>query len=132
METEGRDVHVVAVTHGGFLHYFTEDFEGAINDGTVGTGWQNTEFRTYVFKESGGSEVNGVKGLGGEGDGDRAEITETRESRMRRKRGSLILTREEQMRLKALAEREWSKDGYQNSDDSEGEGEGEEEEVAKL
>lgn len=36
---------IVGVSHGGFLHYLTEDFA---NDGQFpGTGWANTECRTY-------------------------------------------------------------------------------------
>lgn len=32
---------------GGFLHYFTEDWTGS--DRFQGTGWANTEFRSYNF-----------------------------------------------------------------------------------
>jgi broad specificity phosphatase PhoE len=39
--------HVVCVLHGGFLHYLTEDWTG--HNDLPGTGWQNTEFRSYVF-----------------------------------------------------------------------------------
>ena len=35
------------ITHGGLLHYLTEDWEDA-NRG-MGTGWQNTELRSYNF-----------------------------------------------------------------------------------
>ncbi|KAI9691121.1 MAG: hypothetical protein M1822_008741 [Bathelium mastoideum] len=38
---------VVAVTHGGLLHYLTEDMVGLENE--QGTGWENAEYRTYVF-----------------------------------------------------------------------------------
>ena len=35
------------VTHGGFLHYFTNDWN---NSGRfAGTGWANCEFRSYQF-----------------------------------------------------------------------------------
>ncbi|KAI9666114.1 MAG: hypothetical protein M1821_004049 [Bathelium mastoideum] len=60
---------VVAVTHGGLLHYLTEDMVGLENeqggegnviterqmdmtetsDTAAGTGWENAEYRTYVF-----------------------------------------------------------------------------------
>ena len=41
------DVEVILVTHGGLLHYLTEDWEDA-GLGT-GTGWHNTELRSYNF-----------------------------------------------------------------------------------
>lgn len=118
---------MIIVTHGGFLHYFTEDFEGAINDGTVGTGWSNTEYRTYNFDE----EIEGIVTVEGN---DRAPITETQDSRTRRSRDMKPLTREEQIHLKATVEFQWSKDGFQNTggwttDDAAKEGE---EKDAKL
>jgi len=60
--------HVVAVLHGMFLHYLTEDW--ADYDNLQGTGWRNTEFRSYVFAN---------------GDDDNASIIETDESKERRK-----------------------------------------------
>ncbi|KAA8909674.1 histidine phosphatase superfamily [Sphaerosporella brunnea] len=44
---ERDEDHVVCVLHGGFLHYLTEDWTGSHD--LPGTGWQNTEFRNYVF-----------------------------------------------------------------------------------
>lgn len=44
---ERDEEHVVAVTHGGFLHYMTEDWAG--HNPIAGTGWFNTEYRTYEF-----------------------------------------------------------------------------------
>ncbi|KAH0614634.1 uncharacterized protein H6S33_000270 [Morchella sextelata] len=59
--------HVVAVLHGAFLHYLTEDWAG---DGSFpGTGWSNTEFRSYTFKDE---------------EGDNATLVETKESHERR------------------------------------------------
>lgn len=40
---------VVVVSHGGFLHALTEDWNGF--NATVGTGWQNCEIREFVFTE---------------------------------------------------------------------------------
>lgn len=60
--------NIVIVTHGGFLHYFTEDW-GESNK-FQGTGWANTEFRSYDFDLSNPTE---------------AHIIETQESRLRRK-----------------------------------------------
>ncbi|KAF6819306.1 phosphoglycerate mutase family protein [Colletotrichum sojae] len=45
---------VVAVTHGGFLHFLTTDFHG-IDDGKA-TGWKNTEFRSYTFADETGED----------------------------------------------------------------------------
>lgn len=41
---------IVVVTHGGFLHYLTEDHHD--KGKFPGTGWANTEFRSYHFDES--------------------------------------------------------------------------------
>ncbi|KAI4101148.1 MAG: hypothetical protein L6R37_005070 [Teloschistes peruensis] len=46
-----EEEHVVAVLHGGFLHYLTEDWTG--HDDGPGTGWYNTEYRTYQFAGTG-------------------------------------------------------------------------------
>lgn len=51
-EREGRGAEIVVVTHGGFAHFLTGDFEGSGDGG--GTGWGNAEGRTYVFGEDGG------------------------------------------------------------------------------
>jgi len=91
-----EDVQIVAVTHGGFLHYFTEDWEG--NAEFTGTGWANTEFRSYNF-------------IGGDED-DNASIAETKESRERRKGSEIPLTADEQRELKASAEREHAEQGF--------------------
>ncbi|KAI4715799.1 PGAM-domain-containing protein [Aureobasidium sp. EXF-10727] len=40
---------VVVVSHGGFLHALTEDWNGF--NASAGTGWQNCEIREYVFTE---------------------------------------------------------------------------------
>lgn len=52
---------------GGFLHYFTEDWSDS--NRLAGTGWANTEFRTYNFSES---------------QPDEAHLLETSASRRRR------------------------------------------------
>ncbi|KAJ4306037.1 hypothetical protein N0V88_000832 [Collariella sp. IMI 366227] len=67
-ENAGRgDAHIVAVTHGGFLHFLT-GIDGVRIE--KGTGWENTEWRTYEF-------VEGVMGKGGD-DGE-ARLRETGE-----------------------------------------------------
>ena len=62
-----NEEHVICVLHGGFLHYLTEDWTGK-ND-LPGTGWANTEFRSYAWKD---------EGLG---------LVETEESKKRREHG---------------------------------------------
>lgn len=104
-EFEGRDVHIAVVTHGGFLHYFTEDWNG--HDRFVGTGWANTEWRSYEFVQP-----EGVAG----GD-DRASLRELEESRSRR--GERPLSEAEQRNLRHSAEKEWQASGYQTPPDTE-------------
>jgi len=83
-KNEGRDAHVVVVTHGGFLHVLTGDFDGL--NYSKGTGWENTECRTYEFV----SEYD-----------DEARLKETKAS-WRERRGSAIgLTETEQMELRS-------------------------------
>jgi hypothetical protein len=86
----------VVVTHGGYLHYFTEDWEGA--ERGTGTGWENTEWRSYEFVEGSGE----------------ASFRETRQSRERRRGTEGGLTADEQRELKASREREWRESGFQS------------------
>jgi broad specificity phosphatase PhoE len=90
------DVDIVVVTHGGYLHYFTEDWDG--HEKFTGTGWENTEWRSYEYV--------------GTAD-ERASLKETRESRLRRTGKETPLTEDEQRELRASAEREWSESGFQ-------------------
>ncbi|TVY59116.1 putative phosphatase SPAC5H10.03 [Lachnellula cervina] len=91
-----EDQHIVVVTHGGYLHYFTEDWDG--HEKFTGTGWANTEYRDYEFVD--GEETN-------------AGLVETQESRERRMGDEIPLTKDEQRELRASAEREWSENGFQ-------------------
>ncbi|KAH7346315.1 histidine phosphatase superfamily [Rhexocercosporidium sp. MPI-PUGE-AT-0058] len=102
-----QDVNIVVVTHGGYLHYFTDDWDGAGK--FVGTGWANTEVRSYEFVDF-------------EGDREGAALRETRESRVSRMGAESELGREEQRTLRDAVEREWCESGYQ----------GPREETAKL
>jgi len=86
---------IVIVTHGGFLHYFTEDWSDSGK--FEGTGWANTEFRSFQFLEEGG---------------DNASIVETEESKERRKGTEHPLGKTEQMELRETAHRTWEKAGY--------------------
>jgi len=97
---DGQDIHIVVVTHGGFLHYFTEDWNG--HDRFVGTGWANTEWRSYEFVD----ETDAT-----------ASLKELQESRDRR--GERPLSEAEQRNLKQSAEQEWQASGYQTPPDQE-------------
>lgn len=94
-KTTSEDLNIVVVTHGGLLHYFTEDWDGY--GSFTGTGWANTEFRSYQFVDAEGNDMN-------------ASFLETKESRERRKGSAQPLTADEQRTLKASAER--AEDGY--------------------
>ncbi|KAK3295141.1 histidine phosphatase superfamily [Chaetomium fimeti] len=103
----GVDAHVAVVTHGGFLHFLTGDWDGMNPE--AGTGWVNTEWRSYEF----------VEGAGGSGDGDgEAALRETGESWRRRRGSAAGLTETEQMELRAAVEgslvEEWGADGEKN------------------
>ncbi len=83
-----EEVHIVVVTHGGFLHFLTQDYDGLNPE--KGTGWMNTEYRTYEFNDPSGED-------------DEARLKETGGS-WRRRRGSAVgLTETEQMELRAVA-----------------------------
>lgn len=64
-----EDKEIIVVTHGGFLHFFTEDWEGF--DLARGTAWLNTEYRSYEFVDPAGQDSH-------------AKLVETRESKARR------------------------------------------------
>ncbi|KAK4154759.1 histidine phosphatase superfamily [Chaetomidium leptoderma] len=84
----GVDAHIVAVTHGGFLHFLTGDWDGM--NPTMGTGWANTEWRSYEFS---GEEEDGEAGL-----------RETGGSWRRRRGSASGLTETEQMELRVAME----------------------------
>ncbi|PYI12659.1 phosphoglycerate mutase-like protein [Aspergillus sclerotiicarbonarius CBS 121057] len=80
---------IVVVSHGGLLHFLTEDWE----DGCTfeGTGWRNAEFRTYEF--------------------DTIQLRETPESRRRRgKSGPLTGPEQDVLRDRVL--QGWAQQGY--------------------
>ncbi|KAI1768581.1 phosphoglycerate mutase-like protein [Hypoxylon sp. FL1150] len=80
----GDDAQVVLVTHGGILHFLTQDWDGVKLE--RGTGWDNTELRSYVFEDPTGQDPN-------------ASLKETNPS-WRRRRGSAIpLTETEQTQI---------------------------------
>ncbi|EGR47414.1 uncharacterized protein TRIREDRAFT_64010 [Trichoderma reesei QM6a] len=87
------DAHVVAVSHGAFLHFLTEEWHGITS--TYPTSWRNCEYRTYQFVDPTGQDPD-------------AQLRETDES-WRRRHGSLkVPTAEEQRELRQLMVRELS------------------------
>ncbi|KAI9708639.1 MAG: hypothetical protein M1820_003857 [Bogoriella megaspora] len=80
---------VVVVTHGGFLHWLTGSWEGYDRSTGLGTGWQNTEFRTYSFRDESAP-------------GPEYEIVETEESRKRRDSEKVRAEEMEMRRVKKL------------------------------
>lgn len=93
--TEGD---VVVVTHGGLLHYLTEDWTDSGK--FPGTGWANCEYRSYSFT--------------GDSDPD-ASLVETAESHARRRGTEKPITRSEQVQLEQTALKDWEDQGYQVS-----------------
>lgn len=67
---------------------------------TSGTGWQNTEFRSYQFRSA---------------TDEGASLVETSESRARRLGEETPLTESEQTQLRMVAQKSWTDSGYQGS-----------------
>lgn len=95
------DIHIVLVTHGGFLHYFTEDWENSSQ--FPGTGWVNCEVRAYTFEY----------GVVRDDDAD-ARVVETTDSRRARGLDYPVASRENQAELYAQAMQGWEDQGLQN------------------
>ncbi|KAH6887989.1 histidine phosphatase superfamily [Thelonectria olida] len=80
------DDHIVVVTHGGILHFLTDDWHGVDED--QATGWKNCEYRSYQFIDSTGKD-------------EEASLRETAESFRRRQPTMTQLTETEQRELRA-------------------------------
>ncbi|KAJ5928985.1 phosphoglycerate mutase family protein [Penicillium verhagenii] len=93
---------IVLVTHGGFLHYLTEDWED--HSQYQGTGWSNTEFRSYTFSQEDHRDDLEGRAL----DGGNATLVETIESRERRGKPGPTPDREEQKKLYQLGTQSWN------------------------
>ncbi|KPI42428.1 uncharacterized protein AB675_9508 [Cyphellophora attinorum] len=110
-ETGGReDIEIALATHGGFLHFLTEDWEGAAE--SHGTGWKNCETRAYVFEagveEYDGESVEEVEAV------MEARIVETFESRERRDvKGRPLPSRERQEKMFRDTMRKWEEQGLE-------------------
>jgi broad specificity phosphatase PhoE len=98
-----KDIQMVLVTHGGYLHYLTDDWESA--DKHSGTGWENTECRTYTFDSSFWSD-----------DDEEAFISETMESRKRRGLEHPMLPHSQQREIYHRVMQGWEDQGLQNPD----------------
>lgn len=96
-----QDVHIVLMTHGGFLHYFTEDWENS--NQFPGTGWVNCEARSYTFEH----------GVDNNDDAD-AHVIETMDSRLARCLKHPMIPQEKQTELYLQAMQGWEDQGLQN------------------
>ncbi|KAH9908451.1 phosphoglycerate mutase [Xylariomycetidae sp. FL2044] len=84
------DAQIVLVTHGGILHFLTQDWDGM--DLGRGTGWKNAEFRSYEFRDPTFEDPE-------------AALQET-DSSWRQRRGSAVrLTETEQAQLRAAVQK---------------------------
>ncbi|KAF5018416.1 hypothetical protein F66182_9590 [Fusarium sp. NRRL 66182] len=81
------DEHVVVVSHGGFLHFLTDDWYG-VPEGRA-TGWDNCEFRSYQFVDPTGQDED-------------AALRETEESWKRRQGSITPPTATEQRQLRPV------------------------------
>jgi hypothetical protein len=78
---------------------------------SAGTGWTNTEYRTYTFSEE--THTEDLEGY--ELDGDNASIEETLDSRQRRGKSGPMASREEQKLLYKKGTQGWDDQGLQMS-----------------
>lgn len=113
------------VTHGGILHYITEDWEDysayqgrlifflcgcrgtTLTDDSSGTGWTNAEYRTFKFSDTLHKEDLEGKPLE---DSDDATLVETPESRQRRGQTPEPPSREEMRALYRKGLEEWTEE----------------------
>ncbi|KAF4958783.1 hypothetical protein FGADI_2127 [Fusarium gaditjirri] len=84
--SERPEEEIVVVTHGCFLHFFTDDWVNSVNPD--GTDWANAEVRSYTISHD---EVEGPV------------LCETKESRKRRGVEPVPPTRQEQLELRQVA-----------------------------
>lgn len=96
-----EDAQVVLVSHGGYLHYFTDDWEDS--NRYFGTGWANTEARSYTYK------------AGVDSDEDDAMLVETTESRARRGKATPMFAKDEQDQLFHSSHQAWEDQGLGNA-----------------
>lgn len=97
------DAQIILVTHGGYLHYFTDDWEDSYQ--YPGTGWHNCETRSYAFEGDFMADVDGE-----------ARLAETMESRRKRGKTYPAYRRERQPELFELGMQRWEGQGLQRPD----------------
>lgn len=109
VEAGDENAEVVLVAHGGYLHYFTGDWEHS--DKLLGTGWENCETRAYTFES------------GVESDESEAYLVETMESRRKRGLDHPMLSHQKQKELFKKGLQEWVNQGLQDAGPIDDEGE---------
>lgn len=85
------DEHIVVVSHGGFLHFLTDDWYG-VPEGRA-TGWSVCEYRSYQFVDPTGKD-------------DDAALLETEESWQRRQGNTKHPTLTELRQVKSVAQKQ--------------------------
>lgn len=95
------DAQIVLVTHGGYLHYFTDDWEDSNKH--LGTGWMNTEARSYTYR------------TGVDSTDEEAALVETVESRARRGKETPMFAKEKQLQLFHAGHQAWEEQGLGNA-----------------
>lgn len=98
------DAEIALVTHGGFLHYLTDDWEDSYR--YPGTGWYNCETRAYVFECDFWSNRD-----------EEAWLIETRESRWRRGKDHPMYGKKDQVKLFTAAMERWEEQGLERPDE---------------
>ncbi|CAM1501799.1 Fc.00g037830.m01.CDS01 [Cosmosporella sp. VM-42] len=81
------DAHIAVVSHGGFLHFLTDDWYNVPED--KATGWTNCEYRSYQFVDPTGKDED-------------AALQETEESWLRRQGSTTVPTPTEQRELRPV------------------------------
>lgn len=94
-----QNPEIVLVAHGGYLHYFTDDWEHS--NKYHGTGWKNCEFRSFVF-ENDNSDPD-------------ARIIETMESRKNRGLDYPTHSKDKQEELFQKSMQNWEGEGFVNA-----------------
>jgi len=101
VDSGDEDAQIVLVTHGGYLHHFTEDWEDS--NKYSGTGWLNTEARAYEY-------VSGVDSTS-----DEAVLLETPDSRAKRGKVTLEFAKDKQEALFHAGNQGWENQGLGNA-----------------
>jgi hypothetical protein len=113
MAKEGRDdVQIVLVSHGGFLHYFSDDWEGAAT--RPGTGFTNGEVRSYQFASLLSSPASNL--ADNLNDDPDAKLVETKSSRKARGLNHPVPSYSEQEKLFVQAMEGWEAQGLERPD----------------